>query len=88
MDSIYTIQNGDKVTGRYCGVEYVGTVREQRQHTMNHRIRQFSVQLDAPQTILGMERDSLLIAASDDFSALIQAVRSVARSCSSAHSFA
>jgi hypothetical protein len=70
MTSIHQIQNGDRVTGTYCGASYTGTVREQRPHTMNHHIQLFFVDLDAPQTILGLERDSLVINASDDFGAL------------------
>lgn len=72
MKSIYTIENGATVQGTYLGTPYTGIVREQRQHTMNHRIRMFSVDLDAPVTVFGMERASLLINASDDLSSLRQ----------------
>jgi hypothetical protein len=58
------------VHGEYFGIPYTGIVTHQRPHTMNHHIQMFSVQLDAPLTVFGLERNSLLINASDDPAAL------------------
>ena len=70
MATIHTINAGDKVTGSYIGVLFSGTVTSHRPHTMNHRIELFNVALDQPIDVLGLVRDSLHMAASDDSAAL------------------
>ena len=75
MENIYAIENGSAVHGTYCGVLYSGIVREQRQHTMNHKIMVFSVDLDFPITVFGMERDSLLVNAAADLADLRRYLR-------------
>jgi len=71
MPSIHAIQNGAKVRGVYFGAPFTGTVTSHRPHTMNRKIELFWITLDAPIDVLGLVRNDIHTAASDDRAALI-----------------
>lgn len=44
---------GDKVQGVYYGAAFTGTIRATRQHSMNHKITEISIDFDQPVIING-----------------------------------
>jgi len=56
----------DKVRGTYLGIPFIGTITAMRQHTMNHRITLFTVDVEQPFTLFNEERASIHFGASYD----------------------
>lgn len=51
---------GQKVKGKYMGVDFSGSITDRSFNQANHRMVQYFVQLDNQINVLGLERDSIV----------------------------
>ena len=63
--TVWTLAAGQHIRGTYYGMPYSGVVTSLRPHTMNHAVLMLDVKLDAPISVFGLERDSMIVHASD-----------------------
>lgn len=64
------LTTGNRVTGRYCGVAFTGTIEASRNCTMNWSRHLTDVALDEPVVVFGTERTELRITTLIDGSAV------------------
>ena len=57
---------GDKISGKYHGVSYSGTIRIARRHTMRHDLTELTIDLENIINIYGTDRNSIIVSILDN----------------------
>lgn len=65
MNCNSTWKQGEKVTGVYCGIPFVGAINSNTRPTPDYRHVTFAVTLDAPIVVFGKVRERIEVSTND-----------------------